>query len=179
MRSLADYVAGKRVALVGNAMSMLINAEPDFIDGHDVVIRINLGLPGIIAPFLIGERTSIWASAKYWPEAKVPEDCRFVLFMKLTELGDKHWSDWQKDPPHCPMLRWTPELEKECREFVGADPGTGVRLLWWLKMKASPRVVNIVGFDCWKSPSHWSGRRNTPNHNPDLEQAAIDKLMQE
>jgi hypothetical protein len=177
MQSLAEYVKGKRVALVGNAMSMLVNAEPDFIDGHDVVIRINLGLPGIIAPFLIGERTDIWASAKYWPEAPVPDDAKFVLFMKLTELGDKHWEQWNKSAPHCPLLRWPKDYEEECRKFVGADPGTGVRLLWWLKTKTQVKTVSLVGFDCWKSPSHWSGRRNTPNHSPDLEQAAIDKLM--
>jgi hypothetical protein len=75
------------------------------------------------------------------------------------------------------MIRWPHALEDACRKFVGADPGTGIRLLWWLKTHAKPSQVSVFGFDCWKTPSAWSGRFNTPNHKPDLEQAALDRLM--
>ncbi len=176
MHLLADVVSGKSVALVGNAMSIATTPVADAIDGHDIVIRMNLGLPGIVPPSIIGKRTDVWATAKHWP-GRCPKDAKLIVFMKLTALGNMHWHDMISSPLPCQAIRWPADLEKACHEFVGADPGTGIRLLWWLKKQAVPRSVSVYGFDCWATNSHWSGLRNTPNHKPDLERKAIERLM--
>ncbi|MFS8182022.1 glycosyltransferase family 29 protein [Pseudovibrio denitrificans] len=44
----ADALAGKRVCLVGNAGKLLESEAADFIDSHDIVIRMNLGCPYIV-----------------------------------------------------------------------------------------------------------------------------------
>jgi hypothetical protein len=178
MQLLDELVAGKRVALVGNASSIVETATAEQIDGHDIVVRMNLGLPHLSYSKTVGKRTDVWASAKYWPEVTAPADCELIVFMKLTPLGDMHWDKWRIDGSlGVPMIRWPHALEDACREFVGADPGTGIRLLWWLKTHAKPLQVSVFGFDCWKTPSAWSGRFNTPNHDPKLEQAALEKLL--
>jgi hypothetical protein len=173
MKLLEDLVRGQRVALVGNAQSLSKQGKAEEIDGHDIVIRMNLGLPGLIEG--IGERTDIWATAKWW--GGTAPLCRAAVFMKLTELGDRHWEQWSKVGPTFPMVRWPADLEAEVREFVGADPGTGIRMLYWLKRKSDPLTVSVYGMDCWETPSNWSNRMNTPNHKPSLERAALEKLL--
>ena len=174
MQRLEALMAGKSVAIVGNAQSLL---DQDFgaeIDEHDHVVRINLGLPLRLPRDACGERTTLWATARYWPLWP----CDEMLFMKLTLLGDQHWEEFRKaTPTHIAMTRWPREYEAECRQFVGADPGTGIRLLWWLKKKCRPRIVQVYGMDCWRTVSHWSGKKNTANHVPELERIAMEKLL--
>lgn len=176
MKLLEDIVAGKTVALVGNAMSMMKVPVGAAIDYHDVVIRMNCGLPGIMPVPFIGSKTTIWATAKRFPQVR-RDVFRAILFMKLTELGDREWGEFMREKLPVPLVRWPRDLEQEVAEFVGADPGTGIRLLYWLKRKANPKKLSVFGMDCWQTPSNWSKRMNTPNHKPDLERIAMDKLL--
>lgn len=176
MHRLQREVDGKRVALVGNSEAILREANGSAIDGHELVIRINLGVPHRLRrPAAIGERTDIWATARYWERA-LPLDTRLAVWMKLTTLGAMELERFVNSNPHCPVILWPREFENQCREFVGADPSTGVRLLWWLRTQANPASVSLFGFDFWESKSHWSQRRNTPNHMPQLERLAFQKL---
>lgn len=177
MKRVEQLVAGKTVALVGNAISLTQGENRALeIDSHDVVIRMNAGLPTVVGSRYIGKRTTIWATAKHF--GMLNPDCAMMVFMKLTKLGDQHWGMFLLDRhrPY-PMVRWSQALEDEVKEFVGADPGTGIRLLYWLKRIAHPKWVSIFGMDCWSTPSNWSKKYNTPNHKPDLERTAIARLM--
>lgn len=177
MKIFDKIVEGREVALVGNAASLLREDRMEDIDFCDVVIRMNLGLPTYLTEDYIGRRTTIWATAKYFPSTHPPFSLRSILFMKLTKLGDLHWQEFLRSQPSCALERWPQEAEDECREFVGADPGTGIRLLWWLKTRAQPASIKVFGMDCWDTVSHWSGKKNTPNHRPDLERAAMQRLL--
>lgn len=180
-----ELVRGKSVAVVGNALSLVQNLTSygKAIDAHDVVIRMNMGLPGIrlgpgrtMTEDKVGSRTDIWATAKYFG---VEPTCKLGVFMKLTALGDEHWKLFQKRERTFPMIRWTPELEAEVKEFVGADPGTGIRMVYYLKKHAKPAQLRVFGMDCWDTVSTWSGKPNTPNHVPNLEKQALASLMSE
>lgn len=174
MQRLEQTMAGKSVAIVGNAQSILAGDYGAEIDEHDVVVRINLGLTDRLPRDAVGSRTTLWATARYWPLWP----CDEMLFMKLTKTGDRDWERFrQTTPTSIAMTRWPSEYEVDCKRFVGADPGTGIRLLWWLKTKCHPRIVQVYGMDCWKTISHWSGRHNTPNHSPELERKAMEKLL--
>ena len=98
---------------------------------------------------------------------------------KLTQTGQRELTPMtlRAKESGCPLVVWPKELEDACREFVGADPGTGIRILWFLRKVAQPRAVCCYGMDCWEAPSHWSGRMNTPNHSPNLEREAMLKLL--
>lgn len=175
---LSDLVVDRSVAIVGNSERILRDRPGKIIDRADVVIRMNRGLPGVIDQRAIGYRTDIWATAKYWPDLKVPEDCGAVLWMKLTALGKRQLPMMVNHiGAQCPIFVWTRTDEQDCRAFVGADPGTGIRILWWLRTHAKPRSVSVFGMDCWEENSHWSGKKNTPNHKPDLERAAMLRLL--
>jgi hypothetical protein len=179
VQSLVDLVAGRSVALVGNSQRILQDKPAKQIDSADCVIRINRGLPQIIDPTAVGERTTIWATARFWGDLVIPADCCCVLWMKLTALGNAQFPLMAAacDQTQTPIIRWPQALEDACELFVGAPPGTGIRVLWWLKMCASPRSVSCYGMDCWEEPTHWSGKKNTPNHVPELERQAMLRLL--
>ena len=173
---LADLTAGKSVALVGNSIKLLDAGLGDEIDSHDVVIRMNRGLPN--AYDSIGSKTTIWTVGRYWPDLEPPKDCELIMWMKLTQLGV---SDYYRAKQHWARTTeiqwWSHADEQAATDFVGAPPGTGIRLLWWLKSFGTPRAVQTYGMDCWKAVSHWSGQLNAPAHDPDLERIAMEKLL--
>lgn len=174
LSEFADIVNGKTVALVGNAKSLYLNPRADEIDGHDVVVRINMGIPRVVGDYG-GSRTDVWATAKYFG---VEPKCKLGLFMKLTRMGDEHWKWFQrKRREDFPIIRWPQPLEDEVKDFVGADPGTGIRLLYFLKRHAAPKSVGVFGMDCWATNSVWSGKSAAPAHNPSLEKAAMERLL--
>lgn len=176
MQLLREMVGGCSVALVGNASSIFERQDGALIDSHDVVIRMNAGYPHLAGRReSTGSRTDIWATAK--PFLGPPKDSQIIVWMKLTQLGATHLRIMQSRGYRQPILEWPQEMEDECRNFVGADPGTGIRVLWFLKTLATPRSVAVFGMDCWRTPTHWSGKMNTPNHKPDLEAIAMEKLL--
>ena len=181
MRELADLVRGKTVAVVGNALSLVNKSAPDgsLSDACDHVLRMNAGVPGVLDPMMVGNRTTIWATAKHF--GSLDPKPELMVFMKLTELGDRHWLKFQSEfakRPY-PMIRWPQSLEDEVRKYVGADPGTGIRMLYYLKNYTEAASIGAFGFDCWHTPSSWSGRPNTPNHKPHLEIEAMYRLFSE
>lgn len=177
VNELSEVVDGYSVALVGNSERILRDAPGELIDRHDVVIRMNCGLPSCIGD-AAGTRTTIWAAARHWESVETPDDCEAILWMKLTKMGEHELERWvTRHTPKIPMFTWTQELEDECREYVGADPGTGIRMLWWLRKKVDPKSVSCYGMDCWEEPTHWSGMMNTPNHSPKLEREAMLRLL--
>ena len=176
LSDVASIVDGKTVALIGNAQSLYGNPVADEVDGHDVVIRINMGLPKVVGDYA-GARTDIWVTAKYWELAN--PKCQLVVFMKLTQLGDRDWRRFQDGKEsRSPAVRWPVSLADECIEFCQCDPGCGLRFLWLLKKKLNPKSVDIYGFDCWKTPNTWGNHRNSPNHNPAQEAKVIKQLCQ-
>lgn len=188
MKTIQDIVRDKNVALVGNSQSILETTLGPEIDRHDEVIRINLGLPDWRMPpkdfksptirirrDSVGYRTTLWATARYWPNV-VPADCKLIVWMKLTKLGQFELQSLWDSQPHCPIIQWTQDLEDEVEEFVGAPPGTGIRLLYYLKKYCSPKSLSVYGMDCWETKTHWSGKGPTPNHSPSLEKLAMAKL---
>lgn len=178
LSQLDALVNGKTVALVGNSSNADTFAGGPPIDDHDVVIRINLGLPTALPHATwLGRRTTIWATAKFFHTARWLEVPKLGVFMKLTQMGDEHWRIFQARKPTFPMIRWPRELEDECERFVGASPSTGIRMLWYLKTKASPSHVSTYGFDNWATPTNWSGKMNTVSHEPKKEADAMRRLL--
>jgi hypothetical protein len=177
MDDALHLVAGKSVAVVGNSEMLFDKPDGPAIDGHDVVLRINLGLPWKLQGHRknIGYRTDIWATARYFAAAE-PENCKLILWMKLTDLGKVELSYLLQSHPVAPVAVWGDDLERECRHFVGASPSTGIRMLWWLKTKSAAASVGAYGFDQWKRPCVWSNTTHHWNHEPEKERLAMEAL---
>lgn len=181
MNELRQLLADRTIAVVGNSERILEREDGTLIDGHDIVLRMNLGLPDLkvgntrVSRTAVGYRTDIWATARYWPNV-LPKECKAIIWMKRTKLGKEELSTLMASQPHCPVYVWPQHLEDEVRNFVGADPGTGIRILYWLKRHCYMRAINTFGMDCWEANSHWSGHGPTRNHKPSLEKKAMTEL---
>lgn len=173
-RSIVD---GASVAVVGSSSVILGQEHGEAIDSHDVVIRFNLGLPGRVGtPKSIGTKTTIWSRGRFFYPKLTPADCKLILWMKLTKLGKEELLMTCDDNASCPVETWPIKLAQECSEWAQCDPATGLRIVHWLKTYAKPECIDLYGFDCWDSTSHWNNRKNTPNHNPAAERAAFERL---
>lgn len=180
MQFFSGRVEGKSVILVGNGSSLLDSANGEWIDSHDIVIRMNLGMPDMWEDHYtaLGRKTDIWATARHWPQKfdEVKKWPQLMVWMKLTPLGNQQWKQLQKYDPPCDLERWPQWLEDDCARYVGAPPTTGMRMAWYLRVRCKPRTIAHIGFDFYGTPCFWSGRKNTRNHNPELERVAFMNL---
>lgn len=178
MIGLEQMVRDKSVAVVGSAQSFDGARMAQAIDAHDVVIRMNLSIPGAHADARdVGSKTDIWCAARSFVDTETPAGTKHILFMKQgTPLGEADWVLVQKRD--VATTRWPANYQAAAREFVGSPPGTGIRILWWLAHRAKPKSVSVYAMDCWQTPSVWSGT-NTWDHRPSHEYAAMDQLLRE
>jgi len=174
MMTLEQLVQDKSVALVGSAQSLLGERLAQQIDAHDIVIRMNLSVPNGHNRKSVGNKTDVWCAARAFVHERTPADTKHILFMKLTKLGDKEWPLIKRRPVD--TTRWPATYEEEVLKFVGSPPGTGIRMLYWLKRIAHPKSVAVFGMDCWDTLSSWSGKPASA-HNPALEKIAMESLL--
>lgn len=174
---LEQLVKDKSVALVGSAASLLEQDCAQQIDAHEVVIRMNLSIPGQAGPAdKVGSKTDVWCMGRSFASVPLPQGVQHLLFMKLTKTGDREWPCVQRR--EVPATRWPRDYEGLVKRYVGSSPGTGIRILYWLTKLAQPSSVTVFGMDCWDTPSSWSGAP-APAHDPSKEKVAMKALLKE
>lgn len=57
---LREYCSGKRVLIVGNALSLFSKPQGEFIDSFDVIVRMGKGYPHVPVREYLGSRTDVW-----------------------------------------------------------------------------------------------------------------------
>jgi hypothetical protein len=158
----------RRVAIVGNAASLLHHSHGALIDQHDLVVRMNLGFP--VNPAAQGRRfdlwcfshhrvlrqtppgfvapTSVWMSPKFRDQADRGTACRFY-----------------------PMSYW-----RMLRRQLGARPSVGAMTID-LVARASPRQVTIIGFDFNRSKTFYEIRTLASPHDFAAEERYVTDLI--
>ncbi|WP_160116633.1 glycosyltransferase family 29 protein [Pseudovibrio ascidiaceicola] len=81
-----DVLTGKRVCLVGNAGRLLESDAADFIDSHDIVIRMNLGCPYILKKGMA-----------------VDHECEKYIYGVFTDGRSSQAEDYTVLDPNAPM----------------------------------------------------------------------------
>jgi hypothetical protein len=85
---LNTHIAGKSIAVVGNAQSLFDAEFGTEIDAHDIVIRLNKGF--VKSPLAQGHRTDFWGFTPELSEAEMQDhfDPKVILFLipKLRHL---------------------------------------------------------------------------------------------
>jgi len=198
LRPEADYLAslaGKRVALVGSAASVLGTGLGAEVDGHDVVVRVNWSAP--VPPALvadIGSRTDVLyhvlrfnkqlvtrADVRRWIRARV--GC-LVSVHPARKRRVRHFAALAGDA--IPLVAMTAFRINMARS-LGTVPNTGVCALAHL-LSADVKEVSVYGFDFYTT-GHWLGQRNeTPaqaaaqagivtGHNQPIQRAYVAQLL--
>lgn len=171
------FLHGKRIAVVGNANSVrdLAPTTGAFVDGCDVVIRMNMGVPlPSVVPF-IGRRTDIWAvnmrmdfQRTYQGQFR-PYKYAFVTSPKLgiaPEIID-----------HAFVIRT--EFDEAAAEVGWKTVSSGLRVLRYLIRNIDYKELVVLGFDFFRTPDFYRDQIVTTNINPTLEEAWITRLLSE
>jgi hypothetical protein len=168
---LLEELAGRRVALVGNARSLAERAEGAEIDGAELVVRIN-GAP-LPSPASHGVRTD-WLAMSMAVDAgtlaaRAPSR---AIWMPTTR---------RRLPWHVathPGFVLNPRgRNAELRAMLGAPPTTGLMLIDLLA-RSGMAGARLHGFDFFASGS-LSGRRTAKDvpHDFGAERAFVEELL--
>jgi hypothetical protein len=164
-------IAGKTVAVVGNARSLLAAAHGAAIDAHDLVLRMNRGLPA--AAGAQGRRTDILAFATFDGVADIHES-----------FGAR-WHVWMspKGRDAAPRSRLPPMTEfydldrwQALHDRLGSRPSVGAMVLDHLSAKG-PQGVTVFGFDFKRSDTFYQQTQHIGPHDYRSEEALCEQLV--
>ncbi len=172
-----QLVAGQRVALVGNAES-LFSGPPraEEIDGHDLVVRFNLGVPGDPEKDVWrGRKMDVWGGyASPWRRietVKVGPD-KVARRQDYNVVDLQEWNERVRQVWVVPFVRWKPAPGLEGKVFGGygmmreaqqvlsnkGSPTSGFTVAYMLVQHCEPASVDLYGFDFWQTRSAYSQR---------------------
>ncbi|MEJ6478521.1 MAG: glycosyltransferase family 29 protein [Octadecabacter sp.] len=166
MRAL---IAGKSVAVVGNAQSLLAGELGDEIDGHDIVIRLNAGVPKI--PTSQGARTDMVGLTPVLSEDEMlagfaPQ----TLLMLIPKM--RHFNIWRRDSvAHTvfyPFRHWLSDQRK-----IGRRPSSGFMAISWLMRLNAAQSVTLYGFDFGTTATFYNPEGYKTPHDYDAERKIV------
>ena len=167
LRELLASLDGKSVAIVGNATSLLAHRHGALIDGHDVVVRMNMGFP--VDAAAQGTRFDLWCFSNYRATLQAPDG--FVA-PRSVWMSPK-FRDWQGGIDCCfyPIADW-----RALRDQLGARPSVGAMTID-LVSRASPRQVTVIGFDFNRSKTFYETRTLPSPHDFAAEERYVTDLI--
>jgi hypothetical protein len=189
-----QVLRGKRVAIVGSGPGVLDN-EPGFVDGHDVVVRVNNYKLSPPAGFRTDVHYSFFGNSIRKDAAQLIEHGVRLVMCKCPDAKFME-SEWhaRRNKPHGVDFRYIYQLRKDwwfCPTFVPAlgeflavfnmlgqhIPSTGFSALLAV-LEHAPASIYLTGFDFFASRIHnvnepWRpGNPDDPiGHAPERERA--------
>ncbi len=172
-KPLANYenqLRGKRVALVGNAQSLLKTEFGSQIDSMDLVVRMNHG--AILKPISQGRRTDVLAMSCRMSEADLLRQFDPAAIFWMTP----RW--WHIAPYSRAVMRrvsFYPRRDWERLSRVrlnGRRPSTGF-MTAQLLMQLGASEVHLFGFDFGDTPTFY----NAPDYQTPHDYAAEERHL--
>lgn len=139
----AKLIAGKRVAVVGNAQSLFIREFGSEIDRHDLIVRFNHGIP--IYPVAQGTRTDIVSLNSLMSESEVMNGFRPKHLLFLTPRMRHYRIDSRAGvaiTSFYPLKWWWDD-----RSNIGKRPSSGFMGISFILRANTAREVTVYGFD--------------------------------
>jgi hypothetical protein len=156
MQRLMDYLDGKSVAIVGNAASLLDHAWGPSIDTHDVVVRMNRGVPvNLVAQ---GSKFDVWCFSIMKTHAETLKQAMpaFSVWMSPKCRDDY---DGSIDVSFYPLEFW-----HDLHRRLAARPSVGAMTVD-LVSRSSARAVSVFGFDFKRSGTFYDPSLHVGPHN--------------
>jgi hypothetical protein len=150
---------------VGNSSAGLERELGKAIDLHEVVIRMNAGVPDPGQAAALGCRTDILAVGTLQCLAASEQHLHDVVpvwFWKASRLGDKQWKALEEEGAR-ELWRVPGEWNHDARVAVGARPSGGIGLVHALVHHLKPAELGVFNFDFFgalgSSESWWHRAR--------------------
>ena len=183
-REILDLLENKNVVLVGNSVEILNYKKADFIESHDVVIRMGRGIPRPRHYEAIGQRTDLWATGFLRAEQMIdrPELKGVPKLLNRTRINLLTARDLPVDEELHTMfsddelLDIYDEFGYENNAVLGRPSNGFIVLLWLIKKAWVWKRLSIVGFDFFAKaapfkvgaayPNSWHLPRNSVDEIP-------------
>jgi len=163
---LVQYLNNKRIALLGNAKSIL-ETEKDF-SNYQIVIRMNDSNPKGKEKY-IGDKTNILVLSTPLSKETIKEFNAKYVFWATPKNRSKIEYDFCYD-----LKDW----EKLFNTLRGNRPSTGCMIFDYLINHIDFESLDLFGFDFWETPTWYTGDIRTGPHNQDFEKAYINKEIE-
>lgn len=146
---IAPDLKNKRVAVVGNAQSIMNYNFGEEIDSHDFVIRINRAMNHFDVnekyDAHVGKRTDMWCVWNIDEYESCNLDAEYIIQM----------ASWHGCRTRTDILFYSiPEIFDLIKRSGIDNPSTGMMLLDWLSL-GGVTSVDVYGFD-WKETPTWT-----------------------
>jgi hypothetical protein len=156
MQRLLDHLAGRKVAIVGNATSLLAHAWGGFIDAHDVVVRMNRGVP--VDTAAQGRKFDVCCFSTLRDHAAVLRQSApsFAVWMS-PKFRDEY--DGSIDVCFYPLEFW-----QELHDRLKARPSVGAMTVDLVSRSAAD-AVSVIGFDFKRSGTFYASGQHIGPHD--------------
>lgn len=184
LNGLRDYVAGRRVVVVGNSEAQFGQSLGTVIDGYDRVVRMNLGL--VRDPRHQGSRTDIvLSSTDKLPAGLIRSAYRPEWVMWATPKRDRMPADLASFGDHLvlhPLDIW----ETLYQRIAPARPSTGLIALNFFRNHCDCAELAFAGFDFFASGTFYNRRffglfrhprKASKPHDGDAEARLVGEMM--
>lgn len=145
-------IAGKRVAIVGNAKSLLSTEFGAEIDAHDVVIRLNKGFPKQHESQ--GHRTDAVGLTPELSEDEVTSGFKPKVFLFLIPRL-RHYNLYRKENVartiFNPFRAWLSD-----RNLIGRRPSSGFMAISFVLRANAATELNLYGFDFGATATYYN-----------------------
>lgn len=159
---LKETVAGKRVAIVGNAQSIIGKGQAEEIDKHDIVIRFNKGFPSKF----VGYRTDILFLACTLTREELS---RFdAIFTVRRSNLCQNVCNFNVSKSDRARIAQAPNKAQIARGKGKSQPSTGFIAINFA-LSAGAKQIDLYGFDFFRSPTYYNPAGYVTLHNGEKE----------
>lgn len=166
----------RRVAVVGNAMSLFDTEWGKEIDSHDVVVRINLGTRAMGQPSH-GSKLDVLACSRYdfIRRHGVLDE---VSCDRILHTSDRGRIESSQEGVIYLDLDCRMELANRLNLAKKQKPSAGIMTLWYIS-RCAPRSVDVYGFDWKQTPTFYDPERTDEPHVYDIEKRFCESYFRD
>jgi hypothetical protein len=175
VQPLLMWLAGKSVAIVGNAQSLLDDCRYGaIIDSFDVVVRMNAG--AVRDPHAQGSRTDLLAISTLLEDKAILQfAATHIILMSPRRRTDM--------PVQCGALAYSwffypLEWWRKLNLDLGARPSTGAMVIDLICRHSHARQVDVFGFDFKRSPTFYADQDSKGPHDFVREERFVVELAE-
>lgn len=167
------HLSDKKVAVVGNASSLLLHEFGAAIDTHDIVVRMNRGVPR--DALSQGTRTDLIVFSVFPLVSDIYQRFNAKAFMWMSPKRRDEITPAMQIPPNMTFYdvnRW-----QALSRVLGSRPSIGAMTLDFLTA-VDPVQVSIFGFDFKRSGTNYQSRQHIGPHDYKAEERFCMELSQ-
>lgn len=166
---LKEMIAGRSVAVVGNAKSLLDTDFGPAIDAHDVIIRLNRGF--VVQPTAQGSRTDLVGITPELTEDETANRFAPQAFVMLTPKM-RHYA-FKRPENIRRTIFYAYRFWLADRNRIGRRPSSGYMMISYLLRLNSAASITLYGFDFGATQTYYNPEGYRTPHDYAAERAII------